>query len=81
MGSSSTQPTSQASRTRLTIAVLTMLDYLDSCKAQPTMRPHDTRGKGMSIGVGDRIFRAGLGLAITLMPPKRTYEIKKPKEE
>jgi hypothetical protein len=37
-------------------------------------------GKGLSVSVGIVIFFILLGLAITLTPPKRTYEVKRPKD-
>jgi hypothetical protein len=38
-------------------------------------------GKGLSISWGIVIFFVLLGLAVTLSPPKRTYEVKRPKDE
>jgi hypothetical protein len=38
-------------------------------------------GKSLSLSWGLVIFGLLLGLAITLMPTKRTYEVKRPKDE
>jgi hypothetical protein len=38
-------------------------------------------GKGMSVPVAIVLAGMIIGLAVTLMPPKRTYEVKKPKED
>jgi hypothetical protein len=37
-------------------------------------------GKGLSISWGIVLFFIILGLAVTLSPPKRTYEVKRPKD-
>ena len=38
-------------------------------------------GKGLSLSWAIVIFSMLLGLAITLSPTKRTYEVKRPKDE
>jgi hypothetical protein len=38
-------------------------------------------GKGMSLPWAIVIFGIAIGLAITLSPPRRSYEVKKPKDE
>jgi hypothetical protein len=38
-------------------------------------------GKGLSMEWGIVLLALVIGLAITLMPPKRTYEVKKQKDE
>jgi hypothetical protein len=38
-------------------------------------------GKGMSFPVAIVLAGVIIGVAITLMPPKRSYEVKKPKDE
>ncbi len=40
-----------------------------------------TSEKGMSLPWAIVIFGIAIGLAITLSPPRRTYEVKKPKGE
>ena len=38
-------------------------------------------GKGMSLEWGIVLLGLIVGMMVTLMPPKRTYEVKKEKEE
>jgi hypothetical protein len=38
-------------------------------------------GKGLSLSWGIVIFFILLGMAVTLSPPKRTYEVKRPKDD
>ena len=37
--------------------------------------------KGLSISWGIVLFFIILGMAVTLSPPKRTYEVKRPKDD
>lgn len=37
--------------------------------------------KGLSISWGIVLFFVILGMAVTLSPPKRTYEVKRPKDD
>ena len=58
-----------------------MLNFLLlAAKSHETVRsgPGD---KSLSMSVGLILIGIIIGLAITLMPPKRTYEVKKRKEE
>ena len=40
-----------------------------------------SEGKGMSVEWAIVLFLMAIGLAITLSPARRTYEVKKPKDE
>ena len=48
--------------------------------AKTTTAAATSDGKGMSLPVAIVLFSVLIGVALTLMPPKRTYEVKKPKE-
>lgn len=55
-----------------------MLYYLMlAAHSQPT----STEGKSMSVEWAIVLFLMLIGLGITLSPPRRTSEVKKPKEE
>jgi len=56
-----------------------MLNFLILAARGPS--DASSSGKSMSLSWAIVIFLVAIGLAITLSPPKRTYEVKKPKDE
>jgi hypothetical protein len=58
-----------------------MLNFLILAKSSAIAAPTSAADKGLSMEWGLVLIGLIIGLAITLMPPKRTYEVKKQKEE
>ena len=58
-----------------------MLDFLILAKSSTDNIRTTPADKGLSLEWGLVLIGLIIGLAITLMPPKRTYEVKKQKEE
>jgi len=58
-----------------------MLDFLILAKSSTENIRTTPADKGLSLEWGLVLIGLIIGLAITLMPPKRTYEVKKQKEE
>jgi hypothetical protein len=58
-----------------------MLNFLLLAKSSALNVPTSAADKGLSMEWGIVLIGLIIGLAITLSPPKRTYEIKKQKEE
>ena len=58
-----------------------MLDFLILAKSSTDNVRVLPADKGLSLEWGLVLIGLIIGLAITLMPPKRTYEVKKQKEE
>jgi hypothetical protein len=58
-----------------------MLNFLILAKSSLDKIPTGPAEKGLSLEWGIVLVGLIIGLAITLSPPKRTYEIKKQKEE
>ena len=62
--------------------VLKMLHFLIlAAKSSTANVPKSAADKSLSLEWGLVLIALIIGLAITLMPPKRTYEVKKQKEE
>ena len=57
-----------------------MLDFLILAKSSTDNIRLTPADKGLSLEWGLVILALVIGLAATLMPPKRTYEVKKQKE-
>ena len=58
-----------------------MLDFLILAKSSTDNVRVLPADKGLSLEWGLVLIGLIIGLAITLMPPKRTYEVKKQKDE
>ncbi len=58
-----------------------MLHFLLLAKSSTENIRTSPEDKGLSMSWGIVLLALVIGLAITLMPPKRTYEVKKQKEE
>jgi len=58
-----------------------MLDFLILAKSSTDNVRVTPADKGLSLEWGLVLIGLIIGLAITLMPPKRTYEVKKQKDE
>jgi hypothetical protein len=58
-----------------------MLNFLLLAKNSALNAPASAADKGLSLEWGIVLIGLIIGLAITLSPPKRTYEIKKQKDE
>jgi hypothetical protein len=58
-----------------------MLNFLILAKSSLENAPKLPADKSLSLEIGLILFALIVGLAITLMPPKRTYEVKKQKED
>ena len=57
-----------------------MLDFLILAKSSTENVRVSPADKSLSLEWGIVILALVIGLAVTLMPPKRTYEVKKQKE-
>jgi hypothetical protein len=58
-----------------------MFHFLLLAKTHLENAPKSAADKSLSLEWGLVLLGLVIGLAITLMPPKRTYEVKKQKEE
>jgi hypothetical protein len=58
-----------------------MLNFLLLAKTSLDNAPKSASDKSLSMEWGLVLIALVIGLAITLMPPKRSYEIKKQKED
>jgi hypothetical protein len=58
-----------------------MLHFLLLAKTHLDNAPKSAADKSLSLEWGLILIALIIGLALTLMPPKRTYEVKKQKEE